>query len=83
MGGTGAPILKKQMEPTAVALDEDIKTAALEALVPSESLNRARLIPYEQVRSEIQAYIEARRSQFALDPMDVDSFGNGGKKGGK
>ena len=53
-------------------------------------MNRARLITYEQVRSEIQAYIEARRSQFAFktvstksisDPMEVDSFGKGGKKG--
>ena len=79
---------------TTAALDEDIKTAALEALVPSEleqhlAMNRGRLITYEQVRSEIQAYIEARRSQFALKtvaskitshPMDVDSFGKGGKE---
>ena len=70
-------------------------TAALEALVPSEleqhlAMNRARLITCEQVRSEIQAYIEARRSQFAFKtvstkstshPMKVDSFGKGGKKG--
>ena len=45
---------------TTAALDEDIKTAALEAYVPSEfeqhlGMNRARLIKYEQVRSEIQA----------------------------
>ena len=77
------------------ALDEDIKRAAPEALVPSEfeqhlAMNRARLTKYEQVRSEIQAYIEARRSQFAFktvatkstsDPMEVDGFGKGGKKG--
>ena len=64
-------------------------------IVPSEmeqhlAMNLARLIGYDQVRSEIQAYIEARRSQFAFktvaakntsDPMDVDSFGKGGKKG--
>ena len=68
---------------------QDAKTAALEALVPSEleqhlAMNRA------QVRSDIQTYIEARRSQFAFktvatkstsDPMEVDSFGKGGKKG--
>ena len=78
-------------------LDEDIRTAALEALVPSEleqhlAMNRARLITNEQVRSEIQACIEARRSQCAFkivaakntsDPMDVDSIGKGGKRGGK
>ena len=53
-------------------------------------MNRARLITYEQVRSEIQTYIEARQSQFAFktvaaknisDPMDVDRFGKKGKKG--
>ena len=52
-------------------------------------MNRARLITWEQVRSEIQAYIEARRSQFAFktgatkstsDPMEVDSFGKGARK---
>ena len=47
-------------------LDDDIKTAALEALFPGEleqhlAMNRARLITFKQVRSEIQAYIEARR----------------------
>ena len=82
---------------TSAALDDDIKTAALEALVPSElaqhpAMNRARLITYEQVRREIQAYIEARRSQFTLktvatkstsDPMEVESIGKGGKKEGQ
>ena len=29
-------------------------------------MNRTRLTTYEQVRSEIQSYIEARRSQFAF-----------------
>ena len=71
-----------------------MKTAALEALVPSEleqhlAMNSARLIMHEQVRSEIQAHIEARQSKFAFktvaakntsDPMNVDSFGTGGKK---
>ena len=42
---------------------QDITSAALEALVPSEleqhfAMNRARLITNEQVRSEIQAYLE-------------------------
>ena len=64
-------------------LDEDIKTAALEALVPSEleqhlAMNRARLITYEQVRSEIHDFIAARRSQFAFEDScwkrAVDSF---------
>ena len=68
----------------------------MQALVPSElehlAVNRARLITSEQVRCEIQAYIEARRSQFAFktvaakhtsDPMDVDNIGKGSKKGGK
>ena len=68
------------------ALDEDIKTAALKALVPSEleqhlAMNRARPITHEQVRIEIQAYIEALQSQFEFktvaakstsDPMDVE-----------
>ena len=82
---------------TLTALDVDIKTAALEALVPSEleqhlAMNRARLITYEQFRSEIQAYIETHRSKFALKTvaskmtsnlMEVGSFGKGGKKGKK
>ena len=72
-------------------------TAALEGLVPCGleqhlAMNRVRLITYEQVRSEIQAHIEARQSQFAFktvaamnasDPMDVDRFGKGKKAGGK
>ena len=54
---------RKSSGTTTAALDEDINTAALEALVPSEleqhlAMNRARLITYAQVRSEIQAYIE-------------------------
>ena len=79
------------------AMDEDIKTAALEALLPSGleqhlAMNRARLVTYDQVRSGIQAFIKARQSQFAFktvatkstsDPMEVDSFGKGGKKGKK
>ena len=74
---------------TTAALDEDIKTAVDEALVPREleqylAMNRTRLITCEQVRSKIQAYIEARRSQCAFktgapkstsDPMEVGSFG--------
>ena len=78
---------------TTAALDEDITTAALEALVPSEleqhlAMNRARLTMYEQIQSKIQANIEARRSQVAFKTVAAkntseDSFGQGGKKGGK
>ena len=69
---------------TTTALGDDIKTAALELKplfrVSWNSINRARLITYEQVRKEIQSYIKARRSQFAFktvatkstsDPMEV------------
>ena len=77
-------------------MDDDIKTAALEALVPNEleqhlAMNRGRLPTHGQVRAEIQAYIEARRSQGALknvvqqtrspDAMDVASFTNQNGKG--
>ena len=59
--GAGAPIREKHSKTTAT-LDEDIKTAALEALVPSEleqhrAMNRARLLTYDQVRGEVQAHI--------------------------
>ena len=78
-------------------LDEDCEIAALEALVLSEleqhlHINRPRLITYEQFPIEIREYTEAHRSQFAFktvaaknssDPMDVDSFGKGGKKSKK
>ena len=71
-----------------------LKTAALEPLTPIEleqhlPTNRARVITCDQVRNEIQAYLEARRSQFAFlavaaknttDPTAVDSIGTGGKK---
>ena len=75
-------------------LDDDIKTAALEALVPAEleqhlAMNRTRLSTYEAVRGEIQSFIEARRSQAALktsqagkkdpDAMEVDSLMKKGK----
>ena len=79
------------------ALDEDIKTAALEAFFPSEleqhlDMNRARPMTSKQDRSYIQAYNEARRSQFAFktvaakstsDPMYVDISGKEGKEGEK
>ena len=64
---------------------EVIKTAALKRL----AMNRARLITYEQFRSEIQAYIEVPpksvriAAKNASDPMGVDSCGTGGKKGKK
>ena len=46
---------KSRARATTATLDEDIKTAALEALVPSEleqhlATNRTRLMTYEQVR---------------------------------
>ena len=59
-------VRSKSSGATTTAVNDDIKTAAFEALVPTELkqhlvMNRARLITYEQIRSEIQAYIEARR----------------------
>ena len=53
---------------TIAVVDVDIKSAALEDLVPCESeehlaMNRTRLITYEQVRSEIHACAEARRQR--------------------
>ena len=67
-GRTGPPIreFSKWSGTTTTALDDDTKTAALEALDPCEleqhlAMNRARLITYEQVWSEIQAYIESRQ----------------------
>ena len=83
---------RKQSIPVYI---EDNILKSTEINTPNEleqhlAMNCARLITYEQVRSEIQAYIEARRSQFALNtvatkrtscPMEVESFGTGGKKG--
>ena len=69
-----------------------MKTSRQLRLKPSFQATASRLITYEQVRSEIQTYIEARRSQFAFktvaaknssDHMDVHSFCKGGKKVGK
>ena len=83
---------------TVAALDNDLKTAALQALVPSEleqhiAMNRVRLITYEQARGEIQHHIEARRSQFAFKTVAAkkdssvstcaNSFGENGGKNGK
>ena len=56
---------------TTAALDEDIRTAAFEVCVPTKleqhfAMHRARPIAYDQVRSEIQAYSDARQSQFAF-----------------
>ena len=82
----------------AQKVDDDIKILALEGLVPHEleqhlAMNRSRLRAYEQVRSEIDAYIGAKHSQGAIsrssgrkndDPIDVDSFQKGkGKRKGK
>ena len=59
-------------------------------LVPIEleqhfAMNRARLITYEQVRDEIQAYIEARPIHFRIqDNCDKEHLRiDGGGKGGK
>ena len=96
MGRTGPPIREDRVERRQqLLMRTSIKTAGLEALVPSEleqhlAMNGARLITHEQGRSDIQAFIKARRSQFVSktvatkstsDPMEVDSFGKGGKKG--
>ena len=46
-------------------------------------MSRARLITYEQVRSEIQAHMDALKtvaSEITSDPTEADSFGKGGKK---
>jgi hypothetical protein len=91
---------KRRAGGTVQPIDDDIKTAALESMVPPEleqhlAMNRARLPTYDHVRAEIQAYIEARRSQGALgsrerpqgaSPMEVDVFmknSKGSKGGGK
>ena len=67
-------------------------TAALHENIVSSELEQQLLFSFQQVRNEIRGYIEARRRQFAFktlaakstsDPMDVDSFGKGGKKGNK
>ena len=77
----------KSIGTTTEALNEDIKTAALEARVPSKleqhpAMNRERLITFERVRSP--SLHEARRSshsgKITSNPMEVDSFGKGGKK---
>eukprot|EP00972_Heterocapsa_arctica_P050051 7360559-Heterocapsa_arctica.AAC.1 len=54
-------------------LDDDIKIAALESLVPQEleqhlAMNRSRLPDYESVQLGRGAYIEARQSQGAHSP---------------
>ena len=91
--------LEQQFSPLGEEPAEDVLEkseqvhVALLALTECEKLRHRPIrdgTASEQVRSEIQAYIQARRSQFAFktvavkntsDPMDVDSFGKGGKKG--
>ena len=83
---------------TAAALDEDIKTASLEALVPSElkqhlATNRARLTMYGRFDvkkskptlkpAEVNSHPRQLRQESTSDPMEVDNFGKGGKKGKK
>ena len=66
--GAGAPIREKHSKTTAT-LDEDIKTAALEALVPSEleqhrAMNRARLLTVRSgSRRKFRPTFEAHRSR--------------------
>ena len=59
----------------AQKVDDDIKISVLEGLVPLElgqhlAMNRGRLRTYAQVRSEIDAYIDAKHSQ-----GDLPQFG--------
>ena len=70
---------------TTVALEQNIKTAALEAFVPSEleqqlAMNRAPLVTYEQGRRSQLAF-KTVATKITSDPMEVDTFGKGGKKG--
>ena len=85
------------MERRQQLLMRDIKTASLEALVPSElkqhlATNRARLTMYGRfdVKSkptlkpaEVNSHSRQFRQESTSDPMEVDNFGKGGKKGKK
>ena len=83
---------------TTAFLDVHVKTPALEALVPSAleqhlATNRARLITYKQVRSEIQAYTSSPPKSIRIHDSccteifrsdgDEGSFVKGGMKGNK
>ena len=76
-----------------LTLNEDIRMASLEALLPDDlekhvQLNRGRLQTYETLRNEVVLYAEARgttvktpRDGRADDPMDTSSLMKGKAKG--
>jgi len=78
---------------TKMTLNEDIRMASLEALLPDDlekhvQLNRGRLQTYEALRGEVVLYAEARvtsvrppRDSRADDPMDTSSLAKGKSKG--
>ena len=74
---------------TTTALDDAIKTAALEALVPGGleqtqhlAMNRARLITLRaDSKRNPSLALETVVSKITSDPMEVDRFGKGGKTG--
>ena len=79
-------------------LEQNIRMAALEALLPEElerhcQLQRSRLDTYENLRKEVvlcaEGYVAPRRGQVGRaredkdDPMDVGGFGQGQGRAGK
>jgi hypothetical protein len=76
-----------------MTLNEDIRMASLEALLPDDlekhvQLNRGRLTTYETLRGEVVMYAEARgtsvkppRESRHDDPMDTSSMMKGKAKG--
>ncbi|CAK0819708.1 unnamed protein product [Prorocentrum cordatum] len=81
---------RKKADGQGKVVDDDVKVAALETMVPEElelhlAMNKHRLDTSEKVVEEIRSFLESRQSQGALlrrkrgDPMDVDSLYKGGK----
>ncbi|CAK0857642.1 unnamed protein product [Prorocentrum cordatum] len=81
---------RKKADGMGKVVDDDVKVAALETMVPEElelhlAMNKRRLDTSEKVVEEIRSFLEPRQSQGALlrrkrgDPMDVDSLYKGGK----
>ena len=78
-----------------MTLNEDIRMASLEALLPDDlekhvQLNRGRLVTYEALRGEVVLYAEARGTSAKApkaqdshrdDPMDTSSLAKGKSKG--
>ena len=76
-----------------MTLNEDIRMASLEALLPDDlekhvQLNRGRLLTYEALRGEVVIYAEARGTSVRPpkdtrpdDPMDTSSMMKGKAKG--